>query len=779
MNSLTVYSKLLNIPIVNGIIDVPDDYKFMELQPNIREIIYTYFYLVNKQFKGLNWKLIGKYMNEDSNVKFIECVDPEIYYENNIVLSKWHKQDYDLITNNTKNIKAPIKYSNIGWNLNHYYDIKLLSLVEIAEVPHASKVVKLEYIQTNPDIFDIQTIYDRFNTNFNPNWFNKKNNQNKYRMLCLNGKNKINYNDEQWYSNSYSVLLSILSHEPKILHPIFEECALECNDVKGISEHYLKWFIDNRDSKFMFPRLLCHAKDINQLFELGLYVPTTGLESFNYNYKNITIEDVLKIMPDFTNKVWTYFKNEDVYNMFTKYNVEFRWLSKRNCIAFFNTFYRDDIEFYNNVFYNKSFRIDDVNSINHLSYEQAKSILETWNEKRGSLSTLYSVLMLKVDYIDLMKLHNEGLYNIELKLLKQKFDVKYHDIISEFVIKNKIVIEDHDDIELLKRKELSNNVSWKTINNKIKFSELFSVYLENNVNKNYDECKEQLYDYFDALTSDHIKIIPLDLLLYKPKKHIRTYNQNFVKSLLYNNQLKHMFEICLPRDLSNSFDEIYNKVVDEKYVMNAVESSKFLAAYIMSTSELQFEDVYKLVFDGDYTNLGCIWIENKHCDPPFELWPTTPNKKLQDAYIEYISSTLPQEYTERRFYDYMMKNKSKRSTDCTAIYTLFSNNNEHKIIFIDDNNLLESPAKKRMTIPIKYELVKTFFGEELDTNNVTMLSKISGSDFDKICGGNHLIDCFVYSDIKNIYRERTPLKQILDFFVNVMQIKFNIKVTYE
>ena len=150
-----------------------------------------------------------------------------------------------------------------------------------------------------------------------------------------------------------------------------------------------------------------------------------------------------------------------------------------------------------------------------------------------------------------------------------------------------------------------------------------------------------------------------------------------------------------------------------------------------------------------------------------------------DFIYEYISSTLPREYTERRFYDYMMKNKSKRSTDCTAIYTLFSNNNEHKIIFIDDNNLLESPAKKRMTIPIKYELVKTFFGEELDTNNVTMLSKISGSDFDKICGGNHLIDCFVYSDIKNIYRERTPLKQILDFFVNVIQIKFNIKVTYE
>ena len=127
----------------------------------------------------------------------------------------------------------------------------------------------------------------------------------------------------------------------------------------------------------------------------------------------------------------------------------------------------------------------------------------------------------------------------------------------------------------------------------------------------------------------------------------------------------------------------------------------------------------------------------------------------------------------------MIKNKSRRANECTAVYTLFSNNNEHKIIFIDDNNLLESPAKKRMIIPIKYETIKTFIGEELDTNNITMLTKISGSDFDKICGGNHLIDCFVYSDIKNIYRERTPLKQILEYFANVLQIKFNIKVIYE
>mgnify|MGYP003314831866 CR=1 FL=1 len=104
MNPLSIYSKLFNIPIEKNILIIPSDYNFMELQPNIREIIYTYFHLVNKRIKGLDWKLIGEYMNNDEHVKYIECVNPEVYYENNIVLSKWHKQDFDLINNKINNI---------------------------------------------------------------------------------------------------------------------------------------------------------------------------------------------------------------------------------------------------------------------------------------------------------------------------------------------------------------------------------------------------------------------------------------------------------------------------------------------------------------------------------------------------------------------------------------------------------------------------------------------------------------------------------------------------
>lgn len=259
-----------------------------------------------------------------------------------------------------------------------------------------------------------------------------------------------------------------------------------------------------------------------------------------------------------------------------------------------------------------------------------------------------------------------------------------------------------------------------------------------------------------------------------------TVNTRIIKCLLKVNQLDLIFEKATEQQIAILFDDIYEQIIKNKFCLKINNSKKILLAYILSKSKLSFENLFKILSKGTcYTEFGVEWIKNKKTDPPFELWPETPNIELQRAYKAFISVELPKEYTEKRFYDYMIKNKSKRNSECTAIYTLFSNNNEHKIIFIDDNNMLVPPAKKRMTIPIKYETIKTFIGEELDTNNITMLTKISGADFDKICGGNHLIDCFVYSDIKNIYRERTPLKQILEYFVNVLEIKYGIEVTFE
>jgi hypothetical protein len=775
MDSLIIFSKLFNIPIVNGAINVPDDFNFMKLQPNIREIIYIYFYLVNKQINGLSWKMLGNYMNLDNEIKYIENIDPVIYYNNNITLNKLHKQDYDLIENNINNVKCPIKYKTLGWNLNYYYETNKLTLEDISKIQNSTDVLKREYIEINPDIFDLNIIFKRFNTTFEPRLFKNDTKANNYRLMCLTSKYSIDYNDPKWYSNSFYVLDQILSNQPKQLHYSFEEQVLNSNSIKILSNKYLDWFINNRDEKYKFSNLLQHCDNINKLFDLGIYVPTIALEKFNYNITNLALLDVLKIMPDFTNKVWSYYKNEPIINLLSKYNIHFKYLSKDNCIAFYNTFYQPTIEFYDTVFENKNFRIDDVKHIKRFSYIQAKKLIETWNEKRGSINKLYSILKLKTDYVDLMKLHNENIYKQDLNLINQIFNKQNHIVVIEYIIKNNIIINDHNDIELIKNPELIRNISWNIINSDDKFKSLFKHFIINDVKLDYDPNKLYKYmhliDVSDTLSNEQIKelVIQNKIII----------NQNVIKSWLKINDLYNIIHKSPRAMLSEMFDEIYNKIIETNYKLDYSLSTKILESYIYSNSKLTFEDVYSVVEQTTYYNLGTIWIKNKFCDPPFKLWAPSPNIELQKAYTNYVSVNLPREYTERRFYDFMIKNKCKRSKDCTAIYTLFSNNNEHKIIFIDDNNILETPAKKRLTIPVNYETIKTFIGEELDTNNITMLTKINGSDFDKICGGNHLLDCFVYSDIKNIYRERTPLKQILEYFVYVLQMKFNVKVTYE
>lgn len=64
--------------------------------------------------------------------------------------------------------------------------------------------------------------------------------------------------------------------------------------------------------------------------------------------------------------------------------------------------------------------------------------------------------------------------------------------------------------------------------------------------------------------------------------------------------------------------------------------------------------------------------------------------------------------------------------------------------------------------------------EELETDNITMLTTISISDFDKICGVNHLLDCFVFSDIRNIYREKNTLKKLITLFITALKLKFDV-----
>ena len=231
-------------------------------------------------------------------------------------------------------------------------------------------------------------------------------------------------------------------------------------------------------------------------------------------------------------------------------------------------------------------------------------------------------------------------------------------------------------------------------------------------------------------------------------------------------------------NVADYFDEICDCYIQD--------INKYMKSFIKSKSKLTYYDVVDkiknirgiIINEHHFDNLACMWCQYRKENPPFDMWPPTPNRELQATYRKYVSEDLPKEYLDVKYYKYMMKNRFNKFDDsCTLIYTLLSNNIENKIIFTSGKLLLDDEfAKLRYLIPMKYSDVQTFCCEELDTNNISMLTSLNSYDFSKVSGGEPKIDCFVYSDMKNIYRERTPLQKVLNFFKDALEMKFNINL---
>lgn len=501
MDSLIVFSKIFNIPITKNKLIIPDDFNIFKFPQNIRSIIYTYFHLVSKQIEGLDWAKIGNFMNQDNEILYIDSVDPNIYYDNNIILNKLHIQDYDFIKKQINNIKTAIKYKNIGWNVNYYFDKNMLTLEEISKIKHASEVLNKRIIEINPDLFDLVILFKRFGAQLDLTKYHYHGDN--YRLKCLDTYANINYDDAKWYSFDENVLKKILENEPKVLNPIFEECVLNSSNTKEISELYLKWFTKNRNPKYRFDALLQRCKNITILFKLGIELPTTSLEQFNYNYKYLQLDTLMKIMPSFSNNIWRCFKNENIIELLPKYNIHFKYLTKAECINFYNIFYKPTLEFYQTVFENKLLRVDDVNSLEHLNYNQAKYILKYWSENRGKFDRLYEILIQKLNIIEIYKLSLKDLIKTPINLSNQIYNKTDIDIVVKFIIQNNIMITKHDDINLIKTPELLKNISWKIIDNQNKFDMLFEYFIDNNIVLDYYENIHVIQKYIHTM-SEHI-----------------------------------------------------------------------------------------------------------------------------------------------------------------------------------------------------------------------------------------------------------------------------------
>ena len=189
-------------------------------------------------------------------------------------------------------------------------------------------------------------------------------------------------------------------------------------------------------------------------------------------------------------------------------------------------------------------------------------------------------------------------------------------------------------------------------------------------------------------------------------------------------------------------------------------------------------DYYVFLYDNH--TIGYYWVKYVHEEPFYDIYPSPLIDDLATVWKQHYSIPPPKEMTDLKYYSYMLKyNGVKRPQNITAFYSYFSNSNENKFIFINNDNVLENEAKLRYIIPVNYQQVKTFLTEELETNDICLFTKITDKDWQKIAGGNDRIDCVVFSDWADIFRRRTTPAKLIKYFKEAIELKFNVKLKDE
>ena len=192
-------------------------------------------------------------------------------------------------------------------------------------------------------------------------------------------------------------------------------------------------------------------------------------------------------------------------------------------------------------------------------------------------------------------------------------------------------------------------------------------------------------------------------------------------------------------------------------------------------------------------DIGFAWIEAYKEEPPLMFYPNpnyreqiscdmpNPHKTWQkgitiaDCWATHVNRcTTPMEMTSMKYYDYMVKsNGVKRNPDQTIMYSYFSNSNENKLIFCKSNVELLDPAVPRYYIPVEFKKLKQYLHEDLLTTDICMFAQLTKNDWEKVAGGKEDIDIVAFNDMKNVYRERTPLREVIKYLIDNIEIEFD------
>lgn len=253
------------------------------------------------------------------------------------------------------------------------------------------------------------------------------------------------------------------------------------------------------------------------------------------------------------------------------------------------------------------------------------------------------------------------------------------------------------------------------------------------------------------------KVINTPTLVLELIKH-NTNSTDYILSQ-FKNYIGDWFDWMINEKLINKsnfksyFDKYYPQIPDEKKIFN------------------------KGTFCGS-------WIKTYHEEPPLEIYLSPVencgryNSTTTRLWSNYInSSTIPNEMKSMGYYNHMIANNGvKRNPNHTVCYSFFSNTDENKLIFCKSDVELSSPAKLRYEIPVLFTDLKPFLHEELETNDVCSFTHLTKDDWNKVAGGNDSIDVVVFSEMKNIYHDRTPLVKVFKHIIDNIELKFDVDI---
>lgn len=276
------------------------------------------------------------------------------------------------------------------------------------------------------------------------------------------------------------------------------------------------------------------------------------------------------------------------------------------------------------------------------------------------------------------------------------------------------------------------------------------------------------------INNSFLKLLDTDIfnLKYYTENIVLIYMENIIYFYITNDKIEYL----LSKISDKNKDKFWIKIIYKLLSNDNITKEKFFKIFDIrrNTTEINLREKT----DENNHTIAYYYIKKFREEPQLDFYPSPMTENLGGLWRSLFSVESPMEMTNLRYWEYMIKNSGiRRPTDITALYSYFSNSTENKLIFINNDNTLDDPAILRYIIPVPFEQVKEFLTEEIETNNICFFTNIHDKDWKKIARDNDRLDVVAFSDIKNIYKERTPVKKLINFFKDALELQFDCKLT--